>query len=159
MADRRVKVTLSAQVNEYLAGMDEAAKKTREMGTQAEKLAQKKQSFDLLGRASLALGVAIAAGLTVAAIKASEFDQAMSNVKATSQETTENLGLLRDAALDAGGDTVYTATEAANAVEELGKAGITTSDILSGALDGSLALAASGQLEVCLLYTSPSPRD
>src|SRR5690606_17003244 len=53
-----------------------------------------------------------------------------------------------DAALEAGGATVFTATESANAIEELGKAGVETADILGGGLAGSLDLAASAQLGV-----------
>ncbi len=58
------------------------------------------------------------------------------------------MGLLREAALEAGASTVFTATEAANAIEELGKAGLTTTQILDGGLSGALDLAAAGQLSV-----------
>lgn len=148
MADRTVKVSLVAQVSGYVAGMDAAAKKTREVGTAAEKLAAKREALEGLGRPLIAIGVVAAAAVAIAVKKFAEFDAAISNVKAVTQESTENMALLRDAALDAGGATIYTATEAANAIEELGKAGLSTADILGGALSGSLALAASGQLEV-----------
>ena len=146
---RTVKVDLIANVNGYIAGMDRAAGATRAMANDSVvRLAQQRQAFDRLGRTALAVGVIAAAGVAIAVARFAEFDEAMSNVNAVTQETSENMGLLRDAALDAGGRTVFTATEAANAVEELGKAGISTADILAGALDGSLDLAASGQLEV-----------
>lgn len=148
MADRTVKVTLRAEVQQYLDGMEKAAQKTRETGTEAEKLAQKREAFDMLGKASLAMGAAAAAGLTLAVVRASEFDQAMSNVNAVMQETTENQKALRQAALDFGASSVFTAKESANAIEELGKAGISTSDILSGALAGSLNLASAGELGI-----------
>jgi TP901 family phage tail tape measure protein len=148
MADRTVKVTLIAQATGYIQGMEQAAQKTREVGTETEKLAQKRQSFQHLGMAAIAFGAALALGIGLAVAKYAEFDQAMSNANAILQETTANQELLRDAALEAGGATVFTATESANAIEELGKAGIGTSDILSGALTGSLNLAASAQLEV-----------
>ncbi|WP_332687551.1 phage tail tape measure protein, partial [Devosia sp.] len=48
----------------------------------------------------------------------------------------------------AGQATVYSATQAANAEAELARAGISTADIIGGALKGSLDLAASGQLEL-----------
>lgn len=148
MSDRTVKTTLTANVQGYLQGMDQAARKTRETGSEVEKLAQKRQAFQTLGVSALALGTAIAAGIGLAIVKYAEFDQAMSNANAILQETTENQKLLKDAALEAGGATVFTATESANAIEELGKAGIGTSDILGGALTGSLDLAASAQLGV-----------
>lgn len=148
MADRTVKVTLVAQATGYIAGMDAAARKTRELGSEAERLAQKRAAFEGIGRGMLAIGVAAAIGIGFAIAKFAEFDQAMSQVNAVTQESIANQELLRDAALEAGGATVFTATEAANAQEELAKAGIRTSDILSGALRGSLDLAAAGQLEV-----------
>lgn len=148
MVDRTVKTILSAQVTGYLAGMDQAARKTRETGSEIEKLAQKRQAFQTLGRSAVAFGLVVAAAIGLAIVKYAEFDQAMSNANAILQESTENQRLLKDAALDAGGATVFTAQESANAIEELGKAGIFTSDILSGALRGSLDLAAAGQLGV-----------
>ena len=145
MADRTVKVTLQAQVANYISGMDQAAKKTRETGSEAEKLAQKKDAFDLLGRTSLVMGAAIAAGVGLAIAKYAEFDQAMSNVNAAVQGTAAEQQKLSEAALAAGASTVFSATESANAIEELAKAGLSTSDILSGALTGSLDLAAAGR--------------
>lgn len=149
MADRQVKVTLVAQVSGYLAGMESASRKTKDFANDStERLARQREAFNVLGRAAFVAGAAVVAGIAVAINKFAEFDQAISNVKAVTQETTANMEKLRAAALDAGGRTVFTATEAANAIEELGKAGISTSDILGGALDGALSLAASGQLEV-----------
>lgn len=148
MVDRTVKTILSAQVTGYLAGMDQAARKTRETGSEIEKLAQKRQAFQTLGTAAVAFGLVVAAAIGVAIVKYAQFDQAMSNANAILQESTENQNLLKAAALDAGGATVFTAQESANAIEELGKAGIDTANILSGALRGSLDLAAAGQLGV-----------
>jgi TP901 family phage tail tape measure protein len=148
MPERTVKVNLVAEVSGYIAGMDRSARSTRLLATEAERLAAKRQVFDQLGRGLVVFGAIAAAAVGIAVKKFAEFDQAMSQVNAVTQETTENMALLRDAALDAGGRTVFTATEAANAIEELGKAGLSTADILSGALDGALSLAASGQLEV-----------
>jgi TP901 family phage tail tape measure protein len=148
IATRNTKVSLTAEVAGYIQGMDAAARKTRELGTESEKLAQKKEAFQTLGVGALAFGAVAAAAVGIAVAKFAEFDAAMSNVKAATQETASNMGLLREAALNAGAETVYSATEAAGAIEELGKAGLTTSEILNGGLDGALSLAAAGQLEV-----------
>jgi TP901 family phage tail tape measure protein len=148
VADRTVKVTLIANATGYVAGMDQATRKTRELGSEAERLAQKRAAFEGIGRGLLAIGIAAAIGVGFAISKFIEFDQAMSQVNAVTQETAANQELLRDAALEAGGATVFTAREAANALEELAKAGLSTSVILGGALTGSLDLAAAGQLEV-----------
>jgi TP901 family phage tail tape measure protein len=146
--DRVVKTRLSVQMQEYIAGMEAAAKATRATGTEAEKLAQKSADFDLLGRTALAAGGVMAAGIGLAVSKFAEFDQAMSYVQAATHETADNMGLLREASLEAGASTVFSATESANAIEELSKAGVETADILGGALKGSLDLAAAGGLGV-----------
>lgn len=148
MADRVVKVTLRAVVNDYNLGIESAHKRTAEFGSATEKLAQQKESFDSLGRASMAMAAVAGVAVGLAVSKFAEFDQAMSEVKADTQETAENMALLRDAAVDAGASTVFSATESANAIDELGKAGLSTADILGGALSGSLDLASAGGLGV-----------
>ena len=152
MADRSTKVTLLAQVSSYVTNMEAAAKKTRDLGSAAEdgekKLAAQREAMQNLGGVLLGFGALAAAGVAVAVKKFADFDQAMSQVKAATQESAENMSLLRDAALGAGADTVYSATEAANAIEEMGKAGVSTADILDGGLNGALSLAAAGNLEV-----------
>ncbi len=148
MADRTVKVSIVLQASGYIAGMESAAQKTRLLGSEAEKLSQKREGFEVLGRAALGIGVAAAAGVAAAVVKFTAFDKAMSQVQAVTQETASNMNLLRDAALEAGGRTVYSAVEAANAIEELGKNGLSTAQILSGGLDAALDIAASGNLDV-----------
>lgn len=148
MADRTVKVSLLLQAQGYMQGMSEVSKQTSETGSKIEKLAQQREAFNTLGVAALGFGAALGAGVAVAVSKFVEFDQQMSNVQAATHESTENMELLRQASLDAGASTVFSATEAAQAVEELSKAGLSTADILSGALAGSMDLAAAGGLSV-----------
>lgn len=148
MADRVVKVTLTAQVAQYVAGMEKASKATRETGSAAEKLAKQGEAFQQVGRGMLAVGAVATTALGLAVAKFAEFDKAMSAVQAATHESAANMGLLRDAALDAGDRTVFSASEAANAIEELAKAGVSTADILNGALDGALDLAAAAGIGV-----------
>ncbi len=148
MTDRTVKVSLLLEATGYMQGFDAAQKKTRETGTELEKLAQKQQAFSQLGGAALAMGAAFGVGTGLAVSKFAEFDQQMSYVQARTHETAGNMDLLRDAALEAGASTVYSATEAAAAVEELAAAGVSTADILAGGLTSALDLAAAGGLAV-----------
>jgi TP901 family phage tail tape measure protein len=148
VAERVVKVKLTATMDQYVAEMNKAAKATRDVGTEGAKLAQTRQAFDMVGRSAVVAGGLVAAGIGVAVSKFIEFDAAVSNVEAATRESAENMELLRDAALEAGATTVFSATESANAIEELGKAGLSTADILGGALDGSLSLAAAGGIGV-----------
>lgn len=148
MVERSTKVVISAQVAGYVAGMREAAQATRETGSAAEKLGQQKQAFETMGRAAMGFGVVAAAGAGLAVKKWADFDEAMSAVQAATMESESAMRLLSDAAMDAGARTVFSAEESANAIEELAKAGVSTGDILSGALDGALDLAAAGNLGV-----------
>ncbi|RKT33678.1 TP901 family phage tail tape measure protein [Microbacterium sp. AG1240] len=148
MAERVVKVRLSAQVAEYTKGMQEAAEATRGVGSQGEKLAQTKKAMETLGRSGVVAGGLLAAGIGVAINAYAQFDQAMSYVIATGQDAADSQDALREAALEAGASTVFSATESANAIEELAKAGISASDILGGGLAGALDLAAAGGLGV-----------
>ncbi|WP_449407995.1 phage tail tape measure protein [Microbacterium maritypicum] len=148
MTDRSVFVTVGLRAQGYMQGMREMGRATDEVGSKAEKLAAQRQGFETLGRAAVGFGAAMALGVGVAVSKWAEFDQQMSYVQAATHETAANMDLLREAALEAGARTVFSATEAAAAIEELGKAGVSTEDILSGGLDASLDLAAAGGIAV-----------
>jgi TP901 family phage tail tape measure protein len=95
-----------------------------------------------------AFGLAAAAGIAAVVTTTAKFDQAMSSVKAATHETAGNMDELRKAALKAGADTVFSATESANAIEAMAKAGVSTKDILAGGLTGALNLAAAGTIDV-----------
>lgn len=150
--ERIVKVVLTAQVDEYVRNFKKAKDAVQENASESEKLRIKldaqRVAFEATGRGALVAGGLIAAGIAVAVAKFADFDAAMSNVQAATGESTANMELLRQAAIDAGASTVYSATEAAGAIEELAKAGVSTKDILAGGLKGSLDLAAAGQLDV-----------
>jgi len=108
---------------------------------------RQRQAFNRLGQVGSVAALAMVGGFALAVKAAADFDKAMSKVAAVSGASGKELGALRKAALDAGRDTKFSATQAADAVSELTKAGIKTADILGGALKGSLALAAAGELE------------
>lgn len=68
MADRTVRVRLSAQVQEYIDGMEKAAQATRQTGSEGQKLAQQRAAFQSLGTAMVSVGGAITA-VGLAAVK------------------------------------------------------------------------------------------
>lgn len=148
MAERVTKVTLTAAVGQYVSGMQKAEEATRNTANEGKRLNQQKQDFEAVGRAAVTFGALTAAGIGVAIAKYADFDKQMSSVQAATHGSAESMGALRDAALQAGADTAFTATEAAGAIEELAKAGVSTADVLSGGLKGSLDLAAAGELGV-----------
>jgi TP901 family phage tail tape measure protein len=152
IAERNETVRLLANVTNYVAGMEQARAATSYVGDEAtraeRKLREQGAAFESVGKVALGFGALVAVGIGAAVMKFAEFDQAMSQVQAATQETGENMDLLREAALRAGAESVFSATEAANAIEELGKAGLSTADIIGGALDGALTLAASSGLGI-----------
>ncbi|MET9467794.1 phage tail tape measure protein [Streptomyces sp. NPDC006544] len=99
-------------------------------------------------KAAQAASLGLVAVFGLAAAAAARFDKAMSEVRAVTGGSADDMKALSTAALEAGRATVYSATQAANAEAELARAGISTADIIGGALKGSLDLAASGQLEL-----------
>ena len=104
---------------------------------------------DSLSRVATGLGLLAAArgigGLFAGAVgSAADFESAVSAIGAVSGATGTELDALRDKALQLGKDTAFGASEAAGAIEELAKAGVSVEDILNGAADGATALAAAG---------------
>lgn len=97
------------------------------------------------------LSTAITLPLAVAGAQSvkfgSEFDSSMSSVKAVSGATTEEFNKMRDAAIEWGEKTVYTATEASDALYYMGLAGWGTEESVNG-LGPVLNLAAAGNLEL-----------
>jgi TP901 family phage tail tape measure protein len=107
-----------------------------------------KQSWNQLGNAAIVGGALLVAGVAMVVKSYAAFDKQMSNVKAATHGTASEMNLLRTAAINAGADTAFSAVEAAQGIEELAKAGITTGAILSGGLRGALSLAAAGEIGV-----------
>lgn len=102
-----------------------------------------------LGRSmTLGLTVPIVAAGGAATAVAAKFDDAMSQVSGALGDAGADMDGLRELALQLGADTVFSATEAANAMVELAKGGLTEADIKGGALAASMDLAAAGQLEL-----------
>ena len=177
MAWRNVDVALRADIRQYQQGMATAAKSTRDLATEAGKVgpaatkagasaadgagraaraadqaaqSSRKWRADLedVSRTGLIIGGGMLAGFGLATRATMGFDKAMSEVGATSGATGAELEKLRQAALQAGADTAFSAGEAAQAQAELAKAGVGTADILGGALTGALSLAAAGGLDL-----------
>ena len=149
MADRSVKVVVGAS----MTGLIQEFQKGRKAATDfsqgiTKELAKNQADFQQVGTGLAVVGAAGTLALGSMIAKSSEFDQAMSYVQAATHESAGTMQELRAAAVDAGASTVFSATESANAIEELSKAGLEADDILGGGLAGSLDLAAAGGLGV-----------
>lgn len=110
--------------------------------------ASAQQAWGKTGTAATVGGAAVAAGFGVAVLAAANFESQLSGIQAVSGATASEMDLIREAALRIGADTSFSASEAALAMEELSKAGISTKDILGGAADAVVALAAAGGVDL-----------
>lgn len=145
--------------------LDETTKSLKEQGVVVSQLGKDYQesfeqaqqslgnSFEQMkkvGAGVTAVGAGIAAGLGVAVNKAADFEQGMANAFSVMapEEVSEFRDELQKLAITMGADTKYSATEAAQGIEELIKAGVSVQDVLGGGLDGALSLATAGELEL-----------
>lgn len=99
-----------------------------------------------------AVGLAVAGYFGIKAFAggiqgAADFEAAMSRVKAATDGTAEEMAALTKAAQNAGSSTKYTSVEAAGALENLAKAGLSAGDSVK-ALPAVLALAQAGDIEL-----------
>ena len=144
---RTVSVRLQAEVSGYVAGIKTAARSTKDFVSSLSEAA-KQGRLDAVADQAGRMGLALVGAFGLAVGAAARLDKQMSEVGAVSGATAGQLEQLRQAALQAGKDTSFSASEAAKAEAELAKAGLSTADILGGALRGSLDLAAAGQLDL-----------
>jgi TP901 family phage tail tape measure protein len=112
---------------------------------------------DIMGKAGMGMMAVGAAGFgamaaaAAAGAKASiEFSKSMASVKSAINGSDDDLAKLKNAALDLSMafKTGLSPAQQAEAITELGKAGFTTSQILGGALKGTLSMAAAEGMNV-----------
>lgn len=156
MANRTITTTLKLNVSDFKAGAKSASSSLEELVKKGDKtghvadsyMGRMQQSIELQRDAWNTSSTALWDGArplpvwwTLQAMYLN-FDEAMSAVQASTHASVEEMDLFREAAIQAGADSQYSATEAAGAIEELAKAGISTADILGGGgLKGALDLA------------------
>ncbi len=149
MGDRSVRVILRAEIADFKAKLSQAEAQVKQFAQNASAYVGKNAAtIDGLSGTVGKVGLALTAVGALAVKRFADFDAAMSGVAATGEDARASIDGLRQAALDAGRETSFTATEAAGAITELTKAGLSATDVLSGGLDGALSLAAAGQLDV-----------
>lgn len=119
--------------------------RARDMGTAVTSAATRSTAAL---RATRTASIGLLAAFGVAVYAAAKFDKAMSDVGAVASASADQMADLRAAALEAGRTTSYSASQAAQAEEELAKAGVSVADITGGALKGSLNLAAAAQIDL-----------
>lgn len=143
--NKNIVIRLMADTASYEAAMTRAGSTAKTVASGMENTGRKSA---LIANGMTAAGLAVAA-FGVAAVKmAADFDQQMSTVQANTGATSAQMDQLRAAAIEAGASTVYSASDSADAINDLGKAGMSVTDILTGGLSGALNLAASDGMAV-----------
>ncbi|MBF9710385.1 phage tail tape measure protein [Bifidobacterium dentium] len=144
-----IMIRLMADTSNYSTKMQAASMNAEKLAVAVEKPVTTGQKLGMVA-SNVALGMgALTTAIGVSAVNSfAEFDQAMSAVQVDTGATGDELTALKDKAIEAGARTVYDAKQCADAIDELAKAGMSTTDILNGGLDGALDLAASGQMGV-----------
>ncbi|EAH1991216.1 phage tail tape measure protein, partial [Listeria monocytogenes] len=135
----------------------EQAVKSSPWGTVSQDLDKYQKKLNETGDKLVAFGkkgslymAPVALGLGFATKKAADFEQQMSNTLSVMSpgEVNQYKDALRELAIQQGADTKYSALEAAQAQEELLKAGLSVKDVINGGLSGALSLATAGELDL-----------
>lgn len=142
-----LRAELSATIAQFQADMGKAADEVSAFGKRAGRVGR---DLTAAGR-SMTVGVTLPIlGFGAAALNAgADFEAAMNAVKISSGATADEMGKLRAEARRIGKDTVYSAEEAAQAMDMLSKNGLDVTEILGGAAKATtdLAAATGAQLE------------
>lgn len=147
--NENIVIRLMADTSNYTTKMQAASTQAESMAKAMERPMTTGQRMEAgFTKAGLAVG-ALSAAIGVAAVKSFiDFDAKMSEVAANSGATGSSLDALREAALNASRTTIYSAEDAADAINELSKAGVSVTDILGGGLHAALSLAATDNMNV-----------
>jgi TP901 family phage tail tape measure protein len=152
VADRVTSYVFRGNFSNLGAGLTTMGKGVNDLGLKLTALdkqgATSRRGLTQIGSTAGKIGLVAAAGVGAIVLATANFEQSMSRVQAATGASADGLGELRDAAIKAGAATVFSASEAADAITAMSKAGVSAKDILSGGLDGALALASAGELDV-----------
>lgn len=153
----RMRLSGGSQVASEAAVADAAVNKTGSEFTTAGKKAERAStgirrslSKQIAGMKSIGRGMTYGvtlplAGAAFMAIKtAATFDRTMAQVQIATKLGGSGIAEMRDLAMEMGAKTIFSANDAAEAMLELSKAGITAAQIKAGALAATMSLAAAG---------------
>ena len=140
-----------------LIARDRASRDLDNVGDAAGRAGSRLGGIGALAKVGLVAGAAGLGAFVASSVKAgSDFDAVIRQVGAVAGVPKPKLKELSDLALKFGADTKFSAGEAADAILELAKGGLTTADIKAGALKETLTLAAAGGLELGTAATAVS---
>lgn len=149
--------TLSAKITGDSSGFDKAIQSAEKTASsfekQMESISSKAKSIgDKLSGMGKTLSVGVTAPLTLAGKSAvntaAEFESSMSRTQGALNLTSSEMEELKDLAMEMGAQTIFSAADAGDAMNELAKGGLTAADIQAGALKSTMDLAASSGMDM-----------
>ena len=129
-----INIRIGANITDLQKKLGEAQKSLAKSGRKMQRLGS-----DLMMSLTAPLGIFGASIVSVAA----DFEKSMNAMKAVTNGGVESFDLLEQKAKELGATTQFSATQAAEAMEMLGRNGLNAAQILNGAADSSLSLAAA----------------
>lgn len=137
-----LRVLLTANAAEYESVLKRAADSAKAFARETKQIGQSLSSVGSALTKGLTLPLV---GIAGAAIHAGmDFEKSMNQIKGVLQPTAAQMDQVRQTAMKMGADTVFSATDAADAMLELGKAGFTTENAIGSVGDVLQLAAASG---------------
>lgn len=140
-----LEVTVTAETSDADAKLSATGQQIDDLGTKAS---SSSANFAAASAAMAAGAVGISAGIADAVSMAGNFQASMNEIGAVTGATATEMAALSDMALQVGQDTAFSAQEGAQAISELGKAGIPIPDILNGAAMATADLAAAAGVDM-----------
>ncbi|WCS66500.1 tail length tape-measure protein [Caulobacter phage TMCBR2] len=136
-----LRADLTAGIAEFTDGFNKAADQVKKLGAKFEQVGQSMKDF---GGGLTKYVTAPLAAMAVGVVKVSgDFESAMTRVSIATQATSTEMASLEKASRDIGKTTIFSASQAAGAMEELAKTGVSVTDILGGAGKAAVDLAAA----------------
>lgn len=131
MVERVTKVRLVADVTDYEKGMLAAARATQSVGSENEKLAQKRQAFEQMGRGLVVTGAALTAVTALSVKAAMDWESAWAGVTKTVDGSDAELAKVEQGLRDLTSVLPASHAEIAAVAEAAGQLGIETPNVVA----------------------------
>ena len=143
---------LQREIAETKQHLKELEKTSGSASAAMEKISKSAEKFgkktEQIGKKMMPVTAGVTAIGTASVVTANNFEDAMSQAAGALNKPMEQMGKLRDLAIQMGQETIFSATEAGNAITELAKGGLSEGQIQAGALQTTMDLAAASGMSL-----------
>ncbi len=145
MAEKAAELTIVMRLRNLMKA--QLAKAGKQIQQQISNIQKYQNEIRATSKAAVAVALVGATLFTASIVQAASFEKQMSAVSAITKANVEDQKLLRNAAIEQGSKSVFSASQAAKAQELLGQSGQKTREIIAS-LPSVLELAAAGQTDL-----------